>query len=251
LAFDQLLSTDVILVFVAFGLGGILKGATGVGAPFLAVPIMAVLVDVRFAVAVFLVPNIVANAGQILRFRGSMPDRRFAFGFALAGTFGAGLGTFALAGLPSAVLTTTVALVVLAYVAFRLFNPTWSLGWETAQKAAAPLGAIGGVFQGAIGLSGPIAITFVNAVGLPRPQFIFTMSLYFFSMTLAQFPVQIGLGIMTWQRFGLGALSLVPLLLGMVLGEVIGRRVSKTVFDRIIITVLTLLALRLLVQNFG
>lgn len=101
-----------------------------------------------------------------------------------------------------------------------------------------------------MGLSGPVAISFVNVVGLPRPQFIFTMSLYFFSMTLIQFPVQIGLGIMTWERAGLGFLARVPLLTGMAVGERIGRRISKTTFDRIIIALLTLLALRLLSENF-
>jgi uncharacterized membrane protein YfcA len=238
------------LVFVAFGLGGILKGATGVGAPFFAIPIMAVMFDVSFAVAVFLVPNIVSNAWQTFRYRKDIPDRKIAFGFALAGMVGAAIGTFALAGLPSDFLTTTVACVVLVYVAFRLTNPTWSLDWETARKTVVPVGAVGGVFQGAIGLSGPVAITFMNAVGLPRPQFIFTMSLFFFAMTLTQFPVQIAFGIMTWERFGYGTLALVPLLLGMVAGEFIGRRMSKIAFDRIIVAVLTLLALRLLAQNF-
>lgn len=41
----------LVPVFVAFLFGGILKGTTGVGAPFLAVPIMAIIVDVPFAVA--------------------------------------------------------------------------------------------------------------------------------------------------------------------------------------------------------
>lgn len=211
---------------------------------------MAVTFDVSFAVAVFLVSNIVSNAWQVFRYRSETPDRKIAFGFALAGMVGAAVGTFALAGLPASFLTTTVAFVVLIYVAFRLTNPSWSLAWETAKKTVVPVGAIGGVFQGAIGLSGPVAITFMNAVGLPRPQFIFTMSLYFFTMTLAQFPVQIALGIMTWERFAFGLLALVPLLLGMVLGEIIGRRMTKSAFDRIIVAVLTLLALRLLAQNF-
>ncbi len=240
----------IALVIAAFSLGGVLKGATGVGAPFLAIPIMAILVDVPFAVAVFLISNIVSNAGQIWRFRDSDENRRFSYGFAITGAMGASIGTLALAVFPSVILTTAVALVVLAYVLFRLFNPGWSLSLEAANKAVRYVGSIGGVFQGALGLSGPIAISFVSAIGFPRPQFIFTMSLYLFAMTLVQLPVQVGLGIMTWERAGLGTLALVPLLLGMVVGEVIGRRISKTTFDRIIIVLLTLLALRLLANNF-
>ena len=249
-SFDIFSFDIVALIFIAFSLGGVLKGATGVGAPFLAVPIMAILVDVPFAVAVFLVPNIVSNAGQIWRFRDNNQNAGFSRRFAVTGVIGAGIGTLALAAFSSVILTTAVAVVVLLYVTFRFFNPGWSLSLEAAGKIVRPVGAIGGFFQGAIGLSGPVAISFVSAVGLPRPQFIFTMSLYFFAMTLIQFPVQIGLGIMTWERAGYGLLALVPLLLGMAVGEKIGRRISKTTFDRVIIVVLTLLALRLLAQNY-
>jgi len=207
----------IALVLTAFSLGGVLK---------------------------------ISNAVQIWRFRNSNENRHFSYWFAATGVIGAGIGTFALAAFSSVILTTAVAMVVLLYVSFRLFNPGWSLSWESANKAVKLIGAIGGIFQGAMGLSGPVAISFVNAVGLTRPQFIFTMSLYFLAMTLIQLPLQVGLGIMTWERAGLGFLALVPLLLGMVVGERIGQHISKTTFDRIIIVLLTLLAIRLLSQNF-
>lgn len=238
------------MIIVAFGMGGVLKGATGVGAPFFAVPIMAVQFDVPFAVAVFLVSNIFSNAAQVHRFRADIPDKRIVYPFAIASIFGAALGTLALAGFSSEVLTTSVALVVLAYVLFRIFNSKWTLSLETARPLVIPVGAVGGVLQGATGLSGPVAITFINAIGFERRQFIFTMSLYFLAMTIAQFPIQVALGIMTWERMVYGALALIPLFLGMSLGEVIGRRISKAVFDRVIITLLTVLALRLLADNF-
>lgn len=211
---------------------------------------MAILVDVQFAVAVFLIPNILSNAVQVYRYRRNLPDRRFAYTFAGAGIVGAGIGTIALAEFSSTVLTTSVALVVLMYVAFRLTNPTWSLSWSAAQKSVGAIGGVGGFFQGAIGLSGPISVTYMNAVGLPRPEFIVTMSLYFLSMTAIQLPFQLAFGIMTPERIGYGLLALAPLVLGMGIGDALGRTISKLTFDRIIFVVLTLLACRLLWQNF-
>ena len=244
MAYEQL-----ILVFVAFSLGGILKGATGAGAPFLAVPIMAILVDVPFAVAVFVFPNFASNAWQFWQYRTHSPNRRFVLRFAIAGVVGAGIGTLALAGLSATILTSTVALVVLSYVVFRLRNPTWSLTWPTAQALAAPAGAIGGVLQGAIGISAPVSVTFMNAVGLQRNQFVFTMSVFFFAMALIQLPAQMALGIMTWERAGYSVLGIVPLLLGMPIGDYLGRRIARETFDKIILAVLTLLSIRLLWQN--
>lgn len=238
------------LVFGAFVLGGILKGATGVGAPFLAVPLMAILVDVPFAVAVFLIPNIVSNAWQVWSYRAEFPDHGFSARFALAGVAGAFLGTFALALFSSNVLTTTVALVVLAYVAFRVKNPGWSLAWDKATRTVIPFGASGGILQGAVGLSAPISVTFMSAVGLPRLQFIPIMSLYFLLMASTQLPTQVALGIMTMERLLYSALAVFPLLLGMPLGEYLGKRISKQTFDRVVLGLLTLLALRLLTLSY-
>ena len=57
-------SQTIIIVGLAFVLGGILKGATGIGAPLIAVPLMTSFYDVRFSVAVFIMPNLVTNIVQ-------------------------------------------------------------------------------------------------------------------------------------------------------------------------------------------
>ena len=236
----------LLLVFLAFGLGGVLKGATGAGAPFLAVPIMSILVDVPFAVAVFLLPNLASNGWQVFRYRRDFPGRGFALSFALAAMAGAGFGTVMLARLDSAILTKTLAIVVLGYVFFRLRNPRWHLAQATARKIVIPIGALGGIFQGAVVLSAPISVSFMNAVGFDRRQFIAVMSLYFLAMAVVQLPTQLALGILTPERVLYGLIAILPLVLGMPIGDLLGRRISRQAFDRVIMAILVLLAVRLL-----
>jgi len=138
---------------------------------------------------------------------------------------------------------------VLVYVLFRLARPGWVLAPASARLLVVPAGLVGGVFQGATGLSGPVSVTFMSAVGLLRPQFIVTMSLFFLAMALSQLPAQLALGVMTAERLGFSALAVVPLLLGVPVGDALGRRVSHGAFDRIIMAVLTLLAIRLLLHG--
>ncbi|TCL08338.1 hypothetical protein BXY66_0375 [Shimia isoporae] len=235
-----------LLIFLAFGLGGILKGATGTGAPFLAVPIMSLLVNVPFAVAVFLLPNIASNTLQVIRYRHDFPPGRFALKFAGAAMLGAGIGTVLLSKVDGAILSKILAVIVFAYIWFRLKNPEWHLPMALAHKLAVPIGTVGGIFQGAVGLSAPVSVTFMNAVPLKRRQFISAMSLYFLAMALAQFPAQIALGIMTMERFGYSLVAIAPLVLSMPIGDALGRRISKRTFDRVILTILTLLACRLI-----
>lgn len=240
----------LVLVCLAFAMGGILKGAIGAGAPILAVPIMAILVDVPFAVAVFIMPNILSNAVQGWQYRAFFPNNAFAMRFAFAGLAGAAVGTVALAGLSSSILTTSVAVIVLVYVTFRLAQPGWTMGLQLANRLAVPIGLVGGILQGAIGLSAPVSITFVNALGLERRQFIATMSVFFSFMAFAQLPVQMAFGIMTTERFAYSVLASVPLVAFMPVGGFLARHLSRAVFDRIILSLLTMLAIRLLAENF-
>ena len=62
-------TVTIIAILVAFALGGILKGATGAGAPIVTIPVIAAFYDVRIAVIIMVVPNLLTNIGQLYQFR--------------------------------------------------------------------------------------------------------------------------------------------------------------------------------------
>lgn len=236
---------SLVLVFLAFAAGGIVKGATGAGAPLFAVPVMAALRDVPFAVAVFVLPNIVPNLWQFWLYRAEVSDRRFTWTFAIGGGIGAGLGTIALAGLDAHLLELGTGLTLVAYVVFRLTRPAWRLARPAAGRLAGPMGVLAGGFQGATGLSAPVSLTFLNAVGMARKEFAATASLFFIALGVVQLPAQTAYGIMTPDRFGYGLLALIPMLSFMPVGAWIGERLPPRVFDRLILVLLAVLAARL------
>jgi uncharacterized membrane protein YfcA len=239
---------SLILVIIAFALGGILKGATGAGAPVIAVPVMTIFFGAPFAVAVFAIPNLVTNIWQGWVYRHHVPKGPLMLRFAVAGALGAGVGSFMLAWLPSEMLMLTVAFSVLAYVGFRTLRPDWVLVMHKAERLAAPMGVLGGILQGAAGLSAPVSLSFLNALKLDRPQFIVTISVFFFAMALVQIPLLTVLGILTGERFLLSCLALIPLMAAMPLGAWLARRISASAFDRVILGLLLILSLRLIWQ---
>lgn len=244
-------TASLALVILAFAAGGVVKGATGAGAPLFAVPLMAALRDVPFAVAVFVLPNIVPNLWQYFLYRGALAAPRFAARFALAGGLGAGLGTIALAGLASQVLQLAVGLTLTVYVAFRLSNPAWQLARARADRAVVPVGLGAGILQGATGLSAPISISFLHALRMRREEFAATISLFFLALGIVQLPAQVAFGIMTLDRLAYSALALVPLLGFMPVGAWIGARLPAHVFDRLVLAVLAVLAVRLIWAGIG
>ncbi|SFP57817.1 sulfite exporter TauE/SafE family protein [Tranquillimonas alkanivorans] len=241
----------MIWAFLALALGGVLKGATGAGAPIIAVPVMAILFDVPFAIAIFSVPNLVSNLWQGWHYRSHQLDRRFTVTFALAGALGAGIGTFMLANLPQEALLILVALSVFAYIAFRLARPDWVLPFAVARRIALPVGTLAGVMQGAAGVSAPVSITFLNALRTERSAFVATISVFFAAMAVVQIPLLGHYGFLTWERLAWSCAALVPLLAAMPVGAFLARRISKQVFDRLILGLLALVALRLLIDAFS
>ena len=55
----------IFAILVAFGLGGTLKGATGAGAPIITIPVIAAFYDVRIAVIIMVIPNLLTNIRKV------------------------------------------------------------------------------------------------------------------------------------------------------------------------------------------
>ena len=178
----------VSAILIAFALGGTLKGATGAGAPIITIPVIAAFYDVRIAVIIMVIPNLLTNISQIYQFRKTILPLFFTFSFALGGGIGAFIGTMLLINLPIKILTLAVAFIVIIYIILKIVVPSWKLTYKKATKLVFIMGTGGGVLQGSAGLSAPISITFLNSMKLERNQFIPTISVYFGIMSIFQFP---------------------------------------------------------------
>ena len=239
----------IIYIVLGFALGGILKGATGAGAPIIAVPIVASQYSVPLAVAIFIVPNLASNLWLGWSYRKYRLPLRFGAMFATAGAIGAGLGTVMLASLSGATLKVMVAIAVLAYIAFRLLRPNWVLEYEKSLRVVMPVGTVAGILQGASGISAPVSITFLNAMKLEREQFISTISVFFIAMALVQLPMLINYGFFTWETFWLSCAAVVPLVAFMPVGSFLAKKISRTAFDRAILALLAIVAIKLIVET--
>lgn len=244
-------ATSILLVALALAVGGAVKGATGMGSPLVAVPVMAALFDVRMAVVVMVMPNVFTNLWQLRQFRAHHLPRGFALKFAGGGALGIIAGTALLAALPGETLALVMALAVIAYIALRLAKPSFRLSEERAQPLATPVGMAGGVLQGMAGISAPAAVSFLNAMQLERPAFIVTISAFFSTISLMQVPALTYYGLLTWPLLGLSTLALAAQAAAMPLGQWAARYMSAQTFDRLILGMLTILAGQLLYTALG
>jgi len=236
---------SVILAVAALMLGGVLKGATGVGAPLFAIPVLALLFNVQVAVVLFTIPNLLTNTWQVFEYRKELLNRRFLLGLAGGGGLGSFVGSLILAFVDGEVLMAVLGSIVFGYIALRLMRPDFILSRSVAQQVVWPVGIVAGLMQGAGGLSAPVSMTFLNAMRLERGAFIATVSFFFAAMAVVQIPTLFALGVMTPALVGWSLLAAVPLFGAMPLGAVLGKRIDRDVFDRVILLLLAAIALKL------
>jgi len=236
---------DIVIAFAGIALGGFLKGATGAGAPVIGVPILAVVFGVPKAVAIFSVLNLCSNVWQAWSYRSALGSLRFVRVFALAGAIGAAVGSVVLASLPTEALMGGLALIVFLYIGLRVARPSWKVDRARGERVAGAAGFIGGFMQGAGGISAPVSVTYLNSMRLERREFIATISVFFFTMSILQIPSLAALGIMTWERVGLALLAAIPMFAAMPLGEWAAKHVSQATFDKLILLLLAVVALQL------
>ena len=239
----------IIAIFTAFALGGILKGATGAGAPIITIPVIAAFYDVRIAVIIMVIPNLLTNIGQLYQFRKTILPSFFTVSFALGGGIGAFLGTILLVSLPIKILTLSVAILVIIYILLKIAVPSWKLVYGKAKKLVFIMGAGGGILQGSAGLSAPISITFLNSMKLERNQFIPTISVYFGVMSIFQMPTLYYYDFLNIEIIIVSIMSTIVLMCFMPLGSWIAKSISKETFDKVTLILLGFIALRIIYLN--
>jgi uncharacterized membrane protein YfcA len=240
--------TGALLGIAALGIGGVLKGATGIGAPVLAVPLLSALYGVPTGIALFALPNLVLNGAQAWDYRAHIVPAGLILPLALAGLAGTGVGVWLLVSLPGEALLLSMALAVFAYLGFRLARPDWVLAMALARRIAAPAGFTAGVMFGAVGISAPISVTFFNALRLDRDSFVASISAFFFALALVQIPLLLTTGVMT-PLLALGSfLAILPIWAGMALGARLTRHLSREMFDRLTLGLIGLIGVRMFYQ---
>lgn len=242
---------DLIVIFVALFVGGTLKSATGIGMPIIAVPVLTAYFELRFAIAIVLIPTFLSNLWQVWKFRTEQPPRFLINSILIGSIAGIVLGVALLAILPARWLNLGMAGIIIAFLVSRAYHPDWSFNDRWSRILALPASTIAGVMQGATGISAPAVIIYLSSINLAKGTFIFSVSLMFLAAGGAQLPAMIAAGMMGPQQLTLSVAAMVPVVLGMWLGEVIGKHVSTQLFYRIIMALLVVLTIKLIWSSFA
>lgn len=237
-----------ILVGAALLFAAFVKGASGMGFPLIATPTVALLLDIRIAITILILPNIVMDVAQV--FRGGFPFavlRRFSwfFLFTVAGVF---LGTKVLVTLPLWALNFCLGVMVLVFVVSNWLRFEFTISPRLEKMLNPAAGFLSGFLNGLTNAAGPALAIYLYSLKLQKREFIKTIATMFVATKLSQLAA-----VSTWNLFNRSTLTLslgvmLFILLGFYAGLKTQDRIHQEVFSRWLLCLLFIIGVTLILR---
>lgn len=243
----EMAPAELLIVVGAVVIGAFVKAVTGMGLPLIAIPIAAIFVDLDDAVVVMALPNMLANAVLAWQERAAASSTRDLPVLTATGIVGAVIGTLVFINVAEEPLIVALLAAIVVYVITFFAAPDFRVGPDRSRRWSPIVGTVAGLFQGAIGISGPIVGSWVHSYRLPRSAHVLSVTVLFFVTGSTQFVVLIGGGELDGRIVATVAACL-PVLLTIRYGTRLRNRLSRRRFDLAIVALLTGSAVALAVR---
>jgi uncharacterized membrane protein YfcA len=230
-------------------LAAFIKGAIGFGFPTVATPLLSLVVDVKTAVPVLILPNIVMDAFQLARSGAPLRTiRRFTV-LLLFGVAGMVAGTRLLVILSSRTTTLILGTFLLAFVALSLVGaaPRVPARWERWLSPVAGFSA--GVVGGITNVPGTPLVLYFQALGLGKQEFVASVAYTFLVYKLIQLGAVAWYGLLSWPLLGASALLAAAALGTFAAGLRVQDRLDQRTFNRVVLGFLGVLGVWLTARS--
>jgi len=238
-----LLAASVVL------LAAFVKGAIGFGFPTLGTPLLSLVLEVKTAVVVLILPNIVMDGIQFARVGAPVHTvRRFAL-LLVFGAVGTVIGTRLLVALSSRTAILLLGAFIVLFVALTAAgrSPRVDARWESWLSPIA--GLLVGIVGGITNVPGTPLVMYFHALGLAKREFVASVAFTFVVYKLVQLGAVVYYGLLPWSlvpaSVGLTAVALAAFALGLVVQD----RLEQQTFNRTVLGFLGALGVWLVVRG--
>lgn len=221
------------LVVATFLLGGFVKGAIGLGLPVVVLATLALVMPLQSVLAILLAPSIVSNLWQMVdgpHLRALVQRLRLFLAMAVLGVL---IGVRVLASTPSEVLLGALGVLLFLYASYALAAPRVPPPGARERWMSPAAGGLGGVLFGATGIFIMPGLIYLEALRMPRDQFVQAMGLTFTVISGTLSFGMAGAALISADLAILSAIALIPTLAGQALGARLRRRISEAFFRRL------------------
>jgi len=244
--FLELTVLQIILLSGAYFIGGFVKGVLGFGLPVVSIGMtsMVVSVDMALALTVFLIiaTNFVQFLGTKDIFGVLNQFKMILYGLVL----GVPIGTYLLLSISNQGLLLALGIFVVFYVFTTAITPRLIIPTDKQKTVGGIIGFLAGISGALTTVNGPFFIIYMISVDIDRKTYISGMGLCLMVSGVLLAISYYSIGLMDVSRAMVGMLCIPGALIGMWVGEQVGKLISADKFRMSILIFLFLIGLNLI-----
>lgn len=230
----DLLSPETILqVLATFMLGGFVKGAIGMGLPQIVLTSLVLVMPLRDALAVFLVPGVVSNIWQATSGPWLFPLVRRLWSYLLSAVVFIWAGVAVLAATKSDIMVLVLGTLLCAYSVWSMTRPRLPGPGKREVWMSPVMGGLGGIMFGMTGTFIVPGLLYLETLGFKRDMFVQALGVTFITISGTLAISMTGQGLVTWDHATLSAMGLLPVGAGIWLGTRVRRHISEAFYRRL------------------
>jgi len=183
---DLLLSDHLLIILLILGCASFVHGLLGLGFPLLSTPLIVLMVDVRSAMLLLLIPTMTINIASMIRGGGWSQSIGRYWPLAVFVALGSIAGTHLLIVTPQAPYKLLMAAVLLVYLNVHRMGGRlpWINQWPRGSMAV--FGLLAGLLAGTVNAAIPALIIYALELQLPTNAMVQVFNLCFLSGKLSQ-----------------------------------------------------------------
>lgn len=246
-------SSGLVLTLLTIFLvvAGLMKGVIGVGMPIVALPLLSMLIDVRAAVMLLSMPLILSNIPQAIEGGKTVACLMRLMPVLLGMMPGILLGVIVLVDGDPATTKVIAGSVIVLVAGLTLVAPRFQLRESLKTPVGVAAGFAGGALGGVAAMPGPLVFTYLLAKGLRGKEFTKEASIFLVlsSALLAMFLSSSR--IFSWADLVISTSALIPVGIGMYLGQRLRDLIPADLFKRVVLIVVLLSGLGLIYKAYS
>ncbi|MEX1034744.1 MAG: sulfite exporter TauE/SafE family protein [Sneathiella sp.] len=233
----------LLVVCIAFALGGFVKGIAAFGLPTIAVPPIVLFMSLPSAVSIMTIPMVITNFVQML-VAGRVKSVVFRHWRLFLGLFvGLPIGVFMLSAVDTQYLLIAVGVFLMLIATLEISGISFSFLGSRENLYGPIIGLAAGIIGGITTLYGTLPVFFFIALGLDKDEFISSVSVMLFGGSIFLLLSLQSMDFLKPTEIAYSIIGLVPLFAGMWAGTKVRRYIKQSTFKKFVLALVAIIGL--------